>query len=119
MKKLATIGALVVALVIPASALGKSIPGRPHHARAQAGSVLAGAMRRPLLLYAAQARQPKSFGQGMREAPLCPNSVVIVPGRGYGFCGGIYLFRYGKAGDLTTGPAFWRHLRTDRPDDHP
>jgi hypothetical protein len=84
MKRLTIIGALVVALVIPASALGKGIP-RLHNVR----------------------------------AVDCAKTVVIMPGRDYGVCGGNLWFRYGQAGGLTTGPAFWRHERTDRPDDHP
>lgn len=63
MYKLAIIGALVAALAVPVSAAGRA-PVRPHHAQAQRGSVLAGATRRSMLIYAAQARQPKSFGQG-------------------------------------------------------
>jgi len=82
MKQLATIGALVVALAIPASALGKSIP-RLHNVR----------------------------------AIDCAKTVVIMPGRNYGVCGGNLWFR--TQNGLTTGPAFWRHLPMDRPDDHP
>jgi hypothetical protein len=82
MYRLATIGALVAALVIPASAAGKAI--RPHQARA-----------------------------------ACPQAVVILPGRGYGVCGGHLWFRDPQTGGMTTGPAFWRHLPQNRPDDHP
>ena len=84
MNKLATIGALVLALAIPASAAGKSIP-RLHNVR----------------------------------AIDCAKTVVIVPGRGYGVCGGNLWFRDPQTGGLTTGPAFWKHLPQDRPDDHP
>jgi len=84
MYRLATIMALAAALVIPASAAGKTI--RPHHARAQIA---------------------------------CPQTVVILPGRDYGFCGGALWFRYGQNGGMTQGPAFWQHLPMDRPDDHP
>jgi len=49
----------------------------------------------------------------------CPTTVVILPGRGYGVCGGTLWFRDPRTGAMTTGPAFWRHLRLDRPDDHP
>ena len=117
MYKLAIIGALVAALAVPASAASQGTG--LHHAQAQPRSAQAQALRRPMLLYAAQARQPKSFGQGIDEAPKCPDAVVILPGRGYGFCGGTLWFRYGKDGGLTRGPAFWRHLPMDRPDDHP
>ena len=117
MYKLAAIGAMVVAFALPSSATGQGI--RPHHAQAQSRSAQARALRRPMLLYAAQAQQSKSFGQGMDETPKCPDAVVILPGRGYGFCGGTLWFRYGKSGGLTRGPAFWRHLPMDRPDDHP
>ena len=54
----------------------------------------------------------------MDETPKCPEAVVILLGRGYGFCSGRFWLRYGNAGGLTTGPAFWRHERMDRPDDH-
>ncbi len=84
MYKLATIGALAAALLIPASAAGKTI--RPHHARAQVA---------------------------------CPQAVVILPGRGYGVCGGQFWFRDSQTGTMTTGPAFWTHLPQNRPDDHP
>lgn len=50
---------------------------------------------------------------------VCPQNVVMLPGRGYGYCGGQLYFRYGETGGLTTGPAFWRHEPMDRPDDHP
>jgi hypothetical protein len=85
MYKLFTIGALVVALVAPASAVGKSIP-RPHNVRAQID---------------------------------CPKTVVIMPTRGYGFCGGRIWVRDLQTGEMTTTP-FWRlKLRNERPDDHP
>lgn len=84
MKKLATIGTLVAALAVPASAAGHTI--RPPRVHAQVA---------------------------------CPQTVVIMPGRGYGFCGGQLWFRDPRTGGLTTGPAFWRHEPLDRPDDHP
>ena len=84
MNKLAAIGALVVALAVPASALGKSIP-RLHNVR----------------------------------AIDCAKTVVIMPARGYGFCGGHLWVRDPQSGQLTTGPAFWAHLNLNRPDDHP
>jgi hypothetical protein len=49
----------------------------------------------------------------------CAQTAVILPGRSYVSCGGRLWFRYGQTGGLTTGPAFWRHERMDRPDDHP
>jgi hypothetical protein len=48
----------------------------------------------------------------------CPQNVMILPGRGYGVCSGHFWFRAPRAGAMTTGPAFWRHLRLDWPDDH-
>ena len=84
MYKLAAIGAMVAALVIPASAASHTV--RLRQARAEIA---------------------------------CPHSVVILPGRGYGVCGGQLWFRDPFTGGMTTGPAFWRHLRQDRPDDHP
>ena len=56
----------------------------------------------------------------MHAQLACPQSAVILPGRDYGTCGGQFWFRFGHSGGLvTTGPAFWRHERMDRPDDHP
>jgi hypothetical protein len=54
-----------------------------------------------------------------RASLNCAQTVVIPPGRGYGYCGGRLWFRDPQTGGLTTGPAFWRHERLDRPDDHP
>ena len=73
-------------------------------------------------LVAAFAVPASAAGQGIRPPRVhaqvaCLQTVVIMPGRGYGYCGGQLYFRYG--GGLTTGPAFWRHEPMDRPDDHP
>ena len=84
MYRLATIGALVAAFAVPASAAGHGI--RPHHARAQLA---------------------------------CPDVVVIMPTRGYGFCGGRVWIRDPQTGQLTTTPLWRVKLRADRPDDHP
>jgi hypothetical protein len=54
-----------------------------------------------------------------RAQLACPQTVVIPPGRGYGVCGGKFWVRDPQSGETTTMPAFWRHLRLDRPDDHP
>lgn len=61
----------------------------------------------------------KSRVHHARASLNCPQTAVILPGRGYGFCGGKLWFRDLQNGGLTTGPAFWRHERMDRPDDHP
>ena len=84
MYKLAAIGAMVVALAVPAGAASHTV--RPHRVRAQIN---------------------------------CPQTVVIPPGRGYGYCGGRLWVRDPFTGELTTAPTFWAHLRLDRPDDHP
>ena len=75
-------------------------------------------------LVAALAVPAGAAGHGIRPPRLhaqvaCPQNVVMLPGRDYGFCGGQLWFRYSRTGGLTTGPAFWMHERMDRPDDHP
>lgn len=84
MYKFATIGALVAALAVPASAAGHGI--RPPRVHAQVA---------------------------------CTQTVVILPGRGYGMCDGQLWFRDPYTGAMTRGPAFWRHEPLNRPDDHP
>ena len=81
MFKLLTVGVLVAAIAVPASAAGKGI--RPHHARAQIA---------------------------------CPQGVVILPGRGYGICGGGFYVRSPQTGQLKAIP-FWRLLRQNNPNE--
>ena len=84
MYKLATTGAMVAALAIPATAAAHGTPGR--HARAQIA---------------------------------CPQSVVILPGRGYGMCGGRFFVRNPQTGQVKAIP-FWRLQRAnDHREDQP
>jgi hypothetical protein len=84
MYKLATIGALVAALAVPASAAGHGI--RQHRVRAQV---------------------------------LCPQTVVILPGRNYGVCGHRFWVRDPETGQLETMPFGRMQHMNQRPDDHP
>jgi hypothetical protein len=84
MYKLLTIGALVAALAVPASAAGHGI--RPHRARAQV---------------------------------LCPQTVVILPGRNYGVCDHRFWVRDPETGQLETMPFGRMQHMNQRPDDHP
>ena len=79
MYKLATIGAMVAALAIPATAAAHGNSGR--HARAQIA---------------------------------CPQSVVILPGRGYAMCGGRFFVRNPQTGLVKAIP-FWRLQRLNDP----
>ena len=76
------------------------------------------------VLIAALAAPASAAGHGIRlrhaRAQVnCPQAVVIMPTRGYGFCGGRIWVRDPQTGEMTTTPSWRLKLRPDRPDDHP
>jgi hypothetical protein len=50
---------------------------------------------------------------------LCPQTVVILPGRNYGVCGHRFWVRDPETGQLETMPFGRMQHMNQRPDDHP
>jgi hypothetical protein len=75
-------------------------------------------------LIAALAAPASAAGKGVaarhvRAQIACPQSVVILPGRGYGMCGGRFYVRNPQTGQLKATP-FWRLQRAnDHREDQP
>ena len=58
-------------------------------------------------------------GRHARAQVACPQIAVMIPSRGYGFCGGRFWVRDGKTGQVKAIP-FWRLRRiNDTNEDRP
>jgi hypothetical protein len=55
-------------------------------------------------------------GRHARALIACPQAVVMVPGRGYGFCGGRLWVRDANSGQVKAIP-FWRLQRVNDPNE--
>jgi hypothetical protein len=72
-------------------------------------------------LVAALAVPAAAAGKGMtgrhaRAQIACPHGVVMIPGRGYGACGGRFWVRDPKTGQVKAIP-FWRLQRINDPNE--